>query len=417
MRIPPDLDGHGGSQRAWHLVQALRPHGEVHFVLVFRDADYDCVSTSLAPLEPFVRSITRINIKGWQGVQGRRFGFVPAGLINMIKMRSHEVPQFSREEVRSITARLPLLNPDIIFAGRLCSALITQAAVDKTLFASAVRLVDFDDVMSKFRFRQARSKDAKLRFQGRVLAEIDARIIAHGERKVARSWHGVSVCTDEDVQTLRVDYPDASIVKIPNVIDRNLLPERPADGKFNVLFVGNLSFAPNIEGLRLFLDQGWPILLGSHPQARLKVVGINPSPDVLALVEKHKLDLHANAPTLQPFYESCDVVIVPILYGSGTRIKILEAMAYGRPVVSTPLGAEGMELEHGRHLLLADTMSSFAAVLGRLAEDPALGRDLAAQAREFQQERYTPSAINVAMAELIERGTANASRERAALDA
>ncbi|MDQ6680927.1 MAG: glycosyltransferase family 4 protein, partial [Pseudomonadota bacterium] len=329
MRMPPDLDGHGGSQRAWRLVEALRPHGKVHFVLVYRSQDDDCVYTSLAPLEPLVESITRINVAGWQGTLKRPFGFIPAKLCDLYNMRSHEAPQLSHAELAGIAERLPLRNPDIVFAGRLCSAVIMQSLMDRGLLSSTLRLVDFDDIMSKFRMRQARSSGSTMNFFRRAHARVDGRIIARAEKQMARSWHGVSVCTDEDVASLRAAHPDATVIKIPNVVCRDFLPPRVRDGEFRLLFAGNLSFSANTEGLRVFVEHGWPQLLRLVPEAKLTVVGLNPSTEVVDLATAHGFPLHANVPSLQPFYADCDVVIAPILFGSGTRIKILEAMAYG----------------------------------------------------------------------------------------
>lgn len=117
MRLPPNLDGHGGSQRAWYLVEALRPHGKAHFVLVFRDSDHDCVGTSLAPIELLVESVTRINIAGWQGAQRKRFRVVPIKVLDAARIRSHEPPHFFRRQIHDIAARLPIKKANIIFAG------------------------------------------------------------------------------------------------------------------------------------------------------------------------------------------------------------------------------------------------------------------------------------------------------------
>lgn len=411
MRMPPDLNGHGGSQRAWHLVEALRPHGRVHFVLIFRDGDRDCVSTSLDPLEPLVESVTRINIAGWRPLEGKKLGLFHADIWNFYNMRSQEAPRLSRAELKLVASQLPIRNPDIIFAGRLCSAYILQSLIDEGLLSSPLRVVDYDDIMSKFRLRQARNMGPIWGRQFKLLAHVDSRVIAMAERRIARTWHGVSVCTDEDVATLRAANPSASVLKIPNVVTRELLPPRAADGNFQVLFVGNLNFVPNSDGLRIFVEQAWPALLRSVPHARLTIVGMRPPWEIVEMAKQHGFALHPNVPSLLPYYQECDVVIAPILFGSGTRIKILEAMAYGRAVVSTSIGAEGLGLKHGRHILLADTMPDFADALVTLAHDPATREAIVAQAHAYQQAHYTPAAINAAVADMLSRGRAKADAQ------
>lgn len=401
MRMPPDPNGHGGSQRAWHLVEALRQAGDVHFVLVFRDDDHDCINTPLAALEPLVKSVTRINIGGWRGFDGRQFGIFHPGLFEFVKMRSAEAPKLRRQELTGIAAQLPVTSVDMIFAGRLCCAVILQSLIDLKLVSGTCKIVDFDDLMSKFRRLQLQNAGASLGRQGRLMAQLDVRLIARAERRIAETWHGASVCTDEDVSALLRMAPLAEVAKIPNVVERPLLPPRAPDGKFRILFIGNLGFAANSEGLTRFIDDAWPRLLQLCPQAELTIVGINPDARIAALAQTHGIALARDVPEVEPYYRACDAVIVPILFGSGTRIKILEAMAYGRAVVSTPVGAEGMGLEQDVHLLLAASIAQFAEVLTRLANDPELRQRLTLAAREFQQRNFAKSALASALARLI----------------
>ena len=408
MRMPPDLNGHGGSQRAWQLVKALRPHGRVHFVLVFRDVDRDCVATPLTKLEPLVDSVTRINIPGWNPNRRKLLGVFHPDFANFYRMGSQEAPVLSRQELSSIATQLPIRNPDIIFAGRLCSAVIAQALIDKGLLSAPLRLVDYDDIMSKYRTRQIRNESSIMGRQWRALAPLDVHLIARAERLIARSWHGVSVCTEGDVTGLKKANPGAMVFKIPNVLDRKMLPPRRPDGHFRILFVGNLGFGPNVSGLQAFIDQAWPGLVANVSNITLTIAGFAPPPDIIALAERHGFALHANVASLEPFYEQCDAVIAPILFGSGTRVKILEAMAYGRPIVSTSMGAEGLGLESGKHILLGDTMEEFAAGIVSLARDPALATSLAENARNYQQANYRPAAIDAAVTKMIVEGRLSA---------
>jgi glycosyltransferase involved in cell wall biosynthesis len=403
MRMPPDRDGHGGSQRAWHLIEALRRQGEVHFVLMFRDQDQDCMATSLAPLAGRVASVTRINIPDWQTADAAKLRVIHPRLWDLMRVRSIEAPRFSGVVLRRIAASLPLHVPDLVFAGRLCCAVMLQDLIDRRLLRTPRRLVDFDDIMSNFRLRQA--VDAEYRWKGQVVARIDAALIQRSEGRIATTWDATSVCSDEDVAQLRAAYPAAQVSKVPNIAirhapDEDSRPRRP-DGWFRVLFVGNLSFAPNVAGLIGFVTQAWPLLRQQVPQAVLTVAGFCPKPEIRALAVSAGFELHADVPSLAPFYRETDVTIAPILFGSGTRIKILEAMAFGRTVVSTTVGAEGMGLEHGRHLLIADTMPGFADALSRLAKDPALRQSLAAAAHAYQRAQFGPAAIDDAINAMI----------------
>ena len=403
MRIPPALDGHGGSQRAWRLVEALRRHGRVHFVLVCRKTDKDAASVSLAPLEPHVESVTTIDIPEWQATTRAqlRLPRINTQWADLARFRCHEAPAISAGGLARIAAQLPARDFDLVFAGRLPSAVIAQSLIDRGQLRTRAKVVDFDDIMSRFRDRQRRFDGGSLGHQGRLIARIDTVLIRRAERRIATSWGGVSVCTDEDVQELRESYPAAHVVKAPNVIDRPALPPRAEDGTVRLLFVGNLSFFPNIQGLRVFVEEAWPLIRRAVPRASLSVVGLHPGPEVRQLLQQHGLALNADVPSVAPYYAESDIVLAPILFGSGTRIKILEAMAYNRPVVSTALGAEGLDLVSGRHLLIADAMAEFGAAVVRLAQDRGLRLGLAQAARDFVAREYGVPALETAVDALI----------------
>ena len=206
----------------------------------------------------------------------------------------------------------------------------------------------------------------------------------------------ISVLNDQDVADLQRTYPSAAVVKVPNVIERPLLA--PTDGeRSRLLFVGNLSFSPNVQGLQVFINEAWPTVRERLPNATLKVVGMYPNDDVRLACRREGVRLPPTVPTLEPYSADSDVVICPILFGGGTRIKVLEAMAYGRPVVATPLGAEGLNIVSSQEAILADTMKEFAQGVIRLAGDPAARSVMAIKARALQQSHFGVPAMKAAV--------------------
>lgn len=401
MRIPPHPEGHGGSQRAWQLVRALRTLGSVHFVLVSRKVDHDAATVSLAPLERLVESVVHIDVPEWQPHFGRRFRLLSAGWVDLFGMRSAEAPRISRRGLEPIAAQLPIRDPDVLFAGRLPSAVMIQSLLDRHLLTASRKVADFDDIMSRFVETELRVARARLGKQGYLLRRIDLEFIRRAERRIATQWDGVSVCTDEDAGTLRNLYPGAGVTKIPNIVERAELPIAATSDRVRILFVGNLCFLPNVEGLLKFIKEGWATVLRALPNAQLTIVGINPEEGLRALARDNGFSLYADVPSVEPFYRDADLVIAPILRGGGTRIKILEAMAYGRPVVSTPVGASGLDVVNGRDILLADEMPDFANAIIALARDPALRQSVASNARALQQREYSPKALDWAVERMV----------------
>lgn len=404
MRIPPAADGHGGSQRAWALVKALASIAPVHFVLLSRRCDVDARTVSLEPLKAIAETITSIDVPEWQPLERTALDWLSpraADWANLLKSRCQEAPRLSAGALLDIAGQLPVRSAKVLFAGRVPTATIADQLIRQGLLQVDAKAVDLDDIMSRFRLRQVRTESARMGRHWTFLHKLDARLIEQAERRVCLNWDAVSVCSDDDVAALRVAYPRARVMKVPNVIDRSLLPPRAPDGVTRVLFVGNLGFAANVSGLETFVAQAWPRIRARRPDARLVIVGMNPMNVVQRIAEAEDVELHANVPDLEPYYRDSDMVIAPILFGGGTRIKILEAMAYGRPVVATSVGAEGLAITPGVHALVADRMEDFAAAVVRLAEEPQTREGLVAKASRLQRESYGPEELARAVREMV----------------
>jgi glycosyltransferase involved in cell wall biosynthesis len=168
-----------------------------------------------------------------------------------------------------------------------------------------------------------------------------------------------------------------------------LTPAPERDGEPRVLFTGTLSYPPNSGGIRWFADEVWPAVLRELPDARLEVVGRGPTPEVLTLDGRPGITVVGPVPLMDPYFAHAHVVVVPILTGAGIRVKIVEAMANGRAIVSTSLGWEGLPDVHpDEDLLVADEPSRFAQEVVRLLRDPQLRAQLAARARALAVRAY-----------------------------
>jgi glycosyltransferase involved in cell wall biosynthesis len=178
---------------------------------------------------------------------------------------------------------------------------------------------------------------------------------------------------------------------VPNAVDvehHRRQPGHPRPDGDTLLFFGSLGYAPNLDGILHFLDRIWPAVLARRPATRLEIVGPGAPPALLAR-RSAQVELIGFVEDLRPRLAGAAAVIAPLRLGGGTRLKILEAMAMGRPVVSTSLGAEGLEVRDGEELLLADEPAEFAGAVVRLLEDPRLGERLGRAARARVEQRYS----------------------------
>jgi glycosyltransferase involved in cell wall biosynthesis len=175
---------------------------------------------------------------------------------------------------------------------------------------------------------------------------------------------------------------------VPNGVDLEFFtPSGLPVERGTVLFFGQIGYYPNTDALEFFLNDVWPLVRRSHSTARLVIVGPSVPPEIQRWAGDG-ITITGAVPDVRPYLERAEAVIVPLRIGGGTRLKILEALAMRKAVVSTALGAEGLDVTHGRDILLADDATSFAAEVGRVLDDAELGRTLGDAGRQLVSERY-----------------------------
>jgi glycosyltransferase involved in cell wall biosynthesis len=236
-------------------------------------------------------------------------------------------------------------------------------------------------------------------FGRRLYAGANWRKLRREELGTYRDADGVYLCSAEDEQRLLAQVPDARTVVIPNAADVDYYQPRqmdpPPDGR-TVLYFGLLSTVPNIDAVIHFVRDIWPRIAKSHPDARCKIVGGRPPAALLALTGP-RIELTGFVPDLRPHLASAAAVVVPLRLGGGTRLKIVEAMAMGKAIVSTTLGAEGIQAVPGRDILIEDQPAAFADAVKRLLSEPDQAASIGRSARRMAVERYAWSSAAQAL--------------------
>ncbi len=167
----------------------------------------------------------------------------------------------------------------------------------------------------------------------------------------------------------------------------------PRDG--TIVFTGAMDWRANIDGIEFLMDEVWPLVIGMRPLANAVIVGRNPPPDLVAKARERGLawEFTGFVDDIRQYVAESHVYVIPLRVGSGTRIKAFEAMAMGRPVVSTTVGVEGLDVIPGEHFLAADTAQAFARALLDLFSDAMLRDRLARAARARVEERFSWSHV------------------------
>ena len=222
------------------------------------------------------------------------------------------------------------------------------------------------------------------------------RLAEKAKSALMQRWEGAWVdrfdlsvaMSEDDAAALRGLGTRGRVEVIPNGVDCKRLSPPPAGGSPALLFLGNLSYLPNIDAVRFFAREVLPLVREALPEARFLVAGRSPRPDLLAGIDPDGIEIIADPPEIYPIYARATAAVVPLRAGGGTRHKILEAMAARRPVVSTALGAEGLGAAHEKTALIAEKPEEIAEAVIRLDRDQALADRLTEAARRFVETRY-----------------------------
>lgn len=182
---------------------------------------------------------------------------------------------------------------------------------------------------------------------------------------------------------------------IPAAISARVLPSTPwsHQGAPVLLHVGSLDWQPNVHGLRWFIEHVLPLVVRRYPKVRVRIAGKCSDRRVLQSLTSPRVDVLGFIDDIEPLYDTCSVGIVPLQVGSGMRVKILDYMTRGVPVVSTTIGAEGIDVVNGKHLLVADSPGAFADAILRLFDNPAIPESLRRDANRRVADAYGLEAV------------------------
>jgi glycosyltransferase involved in cell wall biosynthesis len=303
----------------------------------------------------------------------------------LLKLKCYSVERFRCEAMyKRIEANLNGAKYDLI----VCDGIYALVNIPRTTIPIFLNCHNVEFMILR-RYAEIERNPVK-----KYYATLESNLMRMAERNGCRQIAGAMACSQIDLEILQKLQPDLSISVIPNVVDTDSIqPLNSArlQGTDPVLFFqGVMDWYPNRDAVEFFARCIFPRVLAEYPEARFVVAGRNPPSD---FVEKFKSDpkieFTGTVSDMRPYLAAATVVIVPLRLGGGTRIKILEACAAGKPIVSTSIGAEGLDLASGKEILLADDPAEFARSVVNLLRDPVRCNALAKSARTAVVERYS----------------------------
>ena len=259
-------------------------------------------------------------------------------------------------------------------------------------------VADWHELESELLHRYCRHERALPR---RLYAAQTVPKLRAAERIFLRSADAHLVVSESDRRALLAMDAQARVCVVENGVDTEFF--RDCDGaerrRFRILFVGAMDYSANVDAAVWFARQVWPLVRG-HSGLVLTFVGRSPAAAVRALADDPGIQVTGTVADVRPFYREALLQVVPLRTGAGTRLKILESMAAGVPVVSTALGAEGLRVRPGEHLLLAESPQEFRDAILRLVNDAELWRRLAESGNDLVRREYDWSVVCAPMREL-----------------
>ncbi len=218
---------------------------------------------------------------------------------------------------------------------------------------------------------------------------------------LVKRFDRVFLSNPTDVDSLRIQHPASRIELLPNVVPPAQRATHVARDPMRMLFLGTLSYLPNEDGVSWFIEDILPKVRATEPSMRLRVAGVGLPEGLMPLLSRDGIDFAGEVHDVAPEYAGAGMLVVPLRAGSGTRIKILEAFSHGTPVVSTSIGAAGLDVTDGTHLLIADSPEAMAQCCTRLARDTALRDSLARNAARWVAEHHSIDVMHRTIADAL----------------
>ena len=382
----------GGKLRTWHLLRHLARRHDITYVAFSEPGASPADLTGMREVVSHLETIPRTDPpKG-------SLGFYVDAARHVMDPLPYAVGKYrSRMFRRRVAALLATERFDVV----VCDFLPPAVNLPRRLPCPAVLFTH--NVEAEIWRRHAETKTGWI---ARSLYRAQHRRMLRYEGRQIAAFDGVLAVSDADRETLGRLYPDAArqpIHVIPTGVDTDFFSpsiSNPQSASRNdLVFTGSMDWLPNEDAMRYFCRDILPLIRADEPDARLSIVGRAPTPAVRRLAAEHPdcVRVTGRVDDVRPYVRDAAVYVVPLRIGGGTRLKIFEAMAMGKAIVSTTVGAEGLPVTNGEHLLLADEPRAFARDVVRLMRDGDRRRVLEAAARALVVERYDWSAAAVVL--------------------
>jgi len=324
-------------------------------------------------------------------------------LLHLLKSAPYAVSRFASSEVQArINDWFENKSFDVVVCDFLDAAVNfpTQLTIPTVLFQH--------NVESEIWRRHAATQGNPLK---KLIYQLEFSKMSAYERDIVRKFRHVIAVSEHDRQLMSRWVDPSRITVVPTGVDLQQFRPGPSSSAPLVLFVGAMDWQPNVDAMEYFCREIWPLILAQIPEAKFRIVGRNPDSRVLSL-RSNSVEVTGSVPSVTDHLRDAGVVVVPLRIGGGTRLKIYEAMAMAKAIVSTSVGAEGLDVHQGQDIILADDPGSFAEAVLMLLRNPELRRRYENAAANLAAQ-YDWSAVSAKFAHALSSAINSTDSERA----
>ncbi|VBB42011.1 hypothetical protein TRIP_B200151 [uncultured Desulfatiglans sp.] len=384
----------GGEIRDFHILRHLLSFSTVAFFALYEGGD----DGRTPALEPFVERlfVGSHAVEDQRTLWGSTASFLRGRQIPVCAMRYHydvheRFPRVHTQIAPVLQAALAENQPDFLFVSPQSNPV--AMALDARPLRTRLIMASYDVEAVRMR-RLAESQ----RGTRRLAAAWEAQRAKRFEQENLALYDGIIAVSDLDKKIFIEEYgfPEERVLVVDNGVDpsyfryheRKALPEHP-----EIVYTGSFTYPPNREAAWRLIRRIMPLVWQEIPDARLWVVGQSPGPDLMEAADERRVLVTGRVEDVRPYLTAAAVGCVPLLSGSGTKYKVLEAMSAGMPLVCSPIAAEALEVENGVHLLIRESDEDLARAIVKLVRNPEIALAMARNARQWVERRYAWEAV------------------------